>query len=349
VLPRKKFAFLHEAFEKFIREDWKGVVRPTLWSSATYSTSYWVTASDAAKMTHLTRPTINTLVRDGHLTGVLIARGRGAGECWVKRESLKQWVAKRDEQFAHYFSCQQAMGILGFDRDTLLTVAQGGLIRYADGFLCNFPVGVYLDRDDVSRIRKAFDKRAVPALEYFQPGDIMALYHARKHFLTSKVGLPAFVRAVLDGAVAPIGHAQQFPGIDGYLFQTHDVQKFRCAPKHKRLVEGMITYREAASMLNTRLPVIRGLVASGVISCCRLGKRRSKQILAEEVWRFAQKYVSAGAVAERFNTNRRWVNAYLKAAAVPVLAVPVLGRGNMLFIAREVAAQLQIPLPRSKH
>ena len=147
----------------------------------------------------------------------------------------------------------------------------------------------------------------------------------------------------------PTTTSPQAPFVTGELSVCPklDVQKFRCAPKHKRLFEGMITYREAASMLNTRLRLVRGLVARGVISCCRLGKRRSKQIVAEEVWRFAQKYVSVGAIAERFNKNRCWVNACLKAAGVPVLAVPVLGRGKMFFVAREVADQLQITVSRS--
>ena len=49
VLPRNEFGFLHEAFEKFVIEDWKGFIRGQhrYFSAAVRQNSQWVTANEA--------------------------------------------------------------------------------------------------------------------------------------------------------------------------------------------------------------------------------------------------------------------------------------------------------------
>jgi hypothetical protein len=50
VLPRNEFGFLHDAFEEFAIEDWKGFIRSQhrYFSAAVRRKSHWVTANEGA-------------------------------------------------------------------------------------------------------------------------------------------------------------------------------------------------------------------------------------------------------------------------------------------------------------
>ena len=52
VLPRREFGFLHDAFEQFVIEDWKGFIRGQhrYFSAAVRRNSHWVTANEAERI-----------------------------------------------------------------------------------------------------------------------------------------------------------------------------------------------------------------------------------------------------------------------------------------------------------
>ena len=52
VLPRREFGFLHDVFEQFVIEDWKGFIRGQhrYFSAAVRRNSHWVTANEAEKI-----------------------------------------------------------------------------------------------------------------------------------------------------------------------------------------------------------------------------------------------------------------------------------------------------------
>jgi TniQ len=64
VLPRREFGFLHDAFEKFVIEDWKGFIRGQhrYFSAAVRRNSHWVTANEAERIARVTGARIVELV-----------------------------------------------------------------------------------------------------------------------------------------------------------------------------------------------------------------------------------------------------------------------------------------------
>jgi hypothetical protein len=121
-------------------------------------------------------------------------------------------------------------------------------------------------REDVMKIKHAFEKYVEPAREYSKPGELIALRHALKNYLGRDSGLPAVIQAVIEGALVPIGCTKNFSGITGYLFLSEHLRKYRPVSDVKVPPEGFLNYREAASMLGTRTEVIRALVAQGVLT-----------------------------------------------------------------------------------
>ncbi|MCC6362632.1 MAG: hypothetical protein IT165_03860 [Bryobacterales bacterium] len=100
-------------------------------------------------------------------------------ECWVKRESLSRWIADRDSELARYMLRPEVEQALGVKNITATSIAEAGAIRYVRGPSCDFPVGsTYFLREDVMRIRDAFERYAAPACDYVKPGSLIALRHA---------------------------------------------------------------------------------------------------------------------------------------------------------------------------
>ena len=222
-------------------------------SAAVRRNSHWVTADEAERIARTSGGRILDLVRQGQVDAIfLTVRRRGCRtECWIRRESLNQWIAARDAELARYMSRPEARGALGLTNSTIARVAAAGAIRYVKGPERNFPRGCFFFlREDVMKIKQAFEKHAVPVKEYSKPGELIALRHAMKNYLGRDSGLAAVIRAVVDGSLVPVGYTNRFRGITGYLFRSEDLRKYRPVPGSDRAPrKAFSTYREAAAVL----------------------------------------------------------------------------------------------------
>jgi hypothetical protein len=344
VLPRSEFGFLHDAFERFVMDDWDGFIRGQhrYFSSVTRQNAQWMTANEAEKTARTTSERIVDLVRQDHIQGRFLNLG-GRTECWIRRESLNQWMAARDAELACYMVRPEAMRTLGLRHTTIMHVASAELVRCVKGPAHNFPDGDHFFlREDVLKIKHAFEKHAVSVNEYSKPTEIIALRHAMKNYLGRGLGLVAVIRAVVDSHLQPIGYTKRFPGITGYLFLSEDLRKYRPVPNVKTPPEGFLNYREAAAVLEVQPAVVRGMVAQGILIATETRFGLSKLVPAADVRHFADEYVSATVLAKRFKMKTQWVAYYLKKTGTPFLSVPLLekGKGPTLFLLREVAQRL---------
>jgi len=354
VLPRNEFGFLHEAFEAFVVEEWKGLVRgqQRRLSIGTREKSMWISATRAEKRARIISKRLEDLVRQGKLEGMFSKppRGRKHTECWIKRASLDQWIVTRDAEAAQYMSRPEAKRTLGLHHITVLRVAQAGLIRHVQGLEPKFPLGVHFIREDVTRIKQAFEKHAVPVMEYSKPGELIALRHAMGNYLGRDSGLATVIRAVVDGELVPVAYTNRFRGITGYLFSSDQPRRYRTVRGIEAHPEGFLNYREAAAVLGVKTPVIRGLVAQGILSAAaRYRFGLSKLVPAGDVQRFAEQYVATTVLAKRFNLNSWSFIRCLKQLGTPLLAVPIsdAGRKPALFLLKKVAAEVRIFPPRN--
>jgi hypothetical protein len=354
VLPRGEFGFLHDAFERFVVEDWPGLIRGQhrYFSSAVRRSSHWVAANEAERIARTTGTRIWDLARQGQVKAIFLnVRGNGSRtECWIRRESLNQWIAARDAELAPYMSRPEAERTLGLKNFTLATVAAAGAIRYVKGPERNFPARCFFFlREDVMKIKDAFEMHSVPVKPYSEPGEFMALRHAMKNYLGRDSGLATVISAVVDGRLVPVGYTNRFRGITGYLFQSEDLRKYRPVPGMTGHPEGVVTFGEAAAVLGVAMPVIRGLVAQGILRTMAAYRNGlSKLLPATDVQRFAESYVATSVLARRFHLHSGSLARYLKASGTPLLAVPIpdTGKYYALFLNRDVAAQMQIPSRR---
>ena len=119
-------------------QDWKGCGSGSICitlSAGTREKSIWIAAQKAAKRARVNFERIRKLVRQGKIDGIFhkVGQRRQHVECWVKRESLDQWITARDTDLAQYMSRPEARQTLGLHGSTLLRVAKAGLIRYVQG------------------------------------------------------------------------------------------------------------------------------------------------------------------------------------------------------------------------
>ena len=198
-------------------------------------------------------------------------------------------------------------------------------------------------------IKHAFEKHAVPLKEYSRPGELIALRHAMKNYLGCDSGLAAVIRAVVDGSLVPVGYTNRFRGITGYLFRSEDLRKYRPVPGMTVPPEGVVNYGEAAAVLGVSVPVIRGLVAQGILhTIAEYRNGFSKLLPAADVQHFAERYVATSVLARRFHLNSGSLARHLKESGTPLLAIPIpdAGRGHAFFLRKDVAAQIQLPSRR---
>ena len=354
VLPRSEFGFLHDVFETFVIEDWPGLIRGQhrYFSAAVRRDSQWVAANEAERVARTTGARIWDLARQGQVDAIFLnVRGEGSRtECWIRRESLNQWIAARDAELARYMSRPEAERALGLKNFTLTTVAATGAIRYAKGPERNFPARCFFFlREDVMKIKDAFEKYSVPVKAYSKPGEFIALRHAMKNYLGRDSGLAAVIRAVVDGSLVPVGYTNRFRGITGYLFRSEDLRKYRPVPGMSVHPEGVLTFGEAAAVLGVAMPVVRGLVAQGILhTAAEYRNGFSKLLPAADVQRFAEGYVATSVLAKRFHLDSGSLARHLKESGTPLLAIPLpeAGKYYAFFLHKDVAAQIQIPSRR---
>ena len=134
-------------------------------SAATRRNSQWMPADEAERTARTRAARISELVRHGQIEGMFLSVRRDGSrtECWIRRDSLKRWIAARDAELARYMSRPEAKDALGLTDRTIAKVATAGAIRYVKGPEQNFPSGFFFFlREDVMKIRRAFEKLAVP-------------------------------------------------------------------------------------------------------------------------------------------------------------------------------------------
>ena len=353
LLPRREFGFVHDAFEEFVIEDWKGFIRGQhrYFSTAVRRNSHWVTANEAETIARISGTRIWDLARNGQLDSMFLNVRQGGirTECWIRRESLNQWIAARDADLAPYMARPEAEAALGLKNFTLATVAAAGAFRYVKGPERNFPARCFFFlREDVMKIKDAFEKHSVPVKAYSKPGEFIALRHAMKNYLGRDSGLAGVIRAVVDGSLVPVGYTNRFRGITGYLFLSDDLRKYRPMPGVTVPPEGFLNYGEAAAVLGVAAPVIRGLVAKGIVHAVaeyRVGL--SKLLTASDVQRFGELYVATSVLAKRSHLNSGSLARHLKELGIPLLAVPIpdAGKEHAFFLRKDVAAQIQTSKP----
>jgi hypothetical protein len=349
VLPRSEFGFLHEVFETFVAEDWPGLIRGQhrYFSATVRRRSPWVALNVAERIARTTDDRLAGLVRQGQLDGILVRVPGGVGrtECWIRKGSLERWIGERDRELARYMTRPQAERALGLKYGTVMALAHAGVIHSVEGPDSYFPAGFHFLREDIIGIKHAFENNSVPEQEYLTGGTLVALRHALKNYLGRYVGLPAVIRAVVNGDLAPVGYTRRFPGITGYLFWSDQLRRYRPVPGISmpgEQEEGFLNYGETGALLGVPRTVIRGLVEQGVLTALPTGNGLAKLVPARDVQRFADEYLSSPQVAKLLNLGIRSVPGFLHQAGVPVLSIPVPGKGQARFVRKEIAGRLGI-------
>jgi len=113
--------------------------------------------------------------------------------------------------------------------------------------------------------------------------------------------------------------------------------------------DGVVTFGEAAEVLGVATPVVRGLVAQGILhTAAEYRNGLSKLLPAADVQHFAEGYVATSVLARRFHLHSGSFARHLKGSGIPLLAIPIPDTGKYYasFLHKDLAAQIQIPSRR---
>ncbi len=289
---------------------------------------------------HVSPERMRALVRDGQLQELCISRNR-CQVLWLNRDSVNQWVARRDAQLACYMPRREAHRALGLGPMTILNVARSGLIRHVKGTAR----AICFHREDIAKIKNAFAKYAIPLRECSKAGDLITLRDAIRNYLGNDSGLAAVIGAVAKGSLVPIRSTDRFARITSYLFPLQDLRKYLPISRSKVPPEELFCHSEVASVLDTPRGVVTALVAHGVFTRSRqFGFRASKLIPSSEVQKFCETYVKASVLARSFQVTRERLASYLKQLGSRILTIPVPASRHWTarFVPRELASRIRI-------
>jgi hypothetical protein len=93
-----------------------------------------VTVNEAERIVRTTSARMVAVVREGQIEAkfLKVRRDGSRTECWIRRESLNQWIAGRDAELAAYIARPEAKQALGLTNTTIVAVAAAGVILISE-------------------------------------------------------------------------------------------------------------------------------------------------------------------------------------------------------------------------
>lgn len=325
----------------FVIQRWQGPIRASLgWITPEVQAQLkWCTAQQAEEWTHQSQP--EKLVKQKVIEGF-----RAGRNWWIKKASFSAWLSQRGLDRERSVSVDEATTMLGVHRDTVMYLANAGLLRIIS--LAN-DKEYLLDRTDLYRLLGAFTHHNVPAWRLGPSFESISLYAARRKFLGNREGLLSAIRAVLNGDLVPIGRSKEHTGIAAYVFRTVDLRK--CAPSDSEGVKGraLYTVSETAQLLSTSNHKIRALVLANLLpTVTNSYDKRPRAIFIPQAKSraFARKYVSTEELAKKIGMSSQSLAWGILRRNVPHLKISLgRGKGDALFVGRAYADSLDAPLP----
>jgi hypothetical protein len=337
-----EFGFLHRAFERFVIQYWEGPISGqeswvTPWS---LQESKWYSAEEASRVEHLLRP--ERLVQSGQVEGFCLKgkTRRNMNRWFISKESLKDWVARRDEKLRNYITRPEVRRILGLSQSATVNIAKGGVIRYIVGIR---HTGYLFSQEDVLKLKHAFERHRVPIGSGKKAGDRITLQDATKNFLGNGSGLVSALRAVIQGTLVPVARTNRYGGVNGYIFRAPELRKFSPRVQPNSECVEYLNHNEAAMVLETSIEKVKALVRARILPSKDVHETL-KLIPTAKVRAFAKRYVSTESVAARLGISSQAMVWRLQEWQIPTLAVPIAAKKKALFVRREIASSLQTPL-----
>jgi hypothetical protein len=340
-LPDAHFNFLRESFEQFMKAGWIGETRAhPRWLRGRLSRHdlEWCPLGEAKSI--LGRTDVNQLVEQGEVRGVILEKhGRINGR--ICKTSLDQWKIK--DPFT--LNRMEIARMLNLSPKTVVRIAHTGIIRRSSEVAHAFV------REDALNILRAFERNSVPEVAHWKTGSEMPLRRAIHDLLKPEERLASFFRSVLDGRAVPVARIAGSLGIGGYVFTRLELpMKSRVNSKDDLGAGTYLSANNAATLLSVYGYVIPALIDAGHlvgVSTQKFKQYSEFLIPFDTLQVFDRRYVSLGAIAHRLGVPAKSLWFRLRERAVRFLSVPLkAGRGNALFVPREIADLIREPLAR---
>jgi hypothetical protein len=335
-----ELGFFSRAFENWIQEHWTGLVRGqnTALSSNMRAQPRWIPAPEGAKQANLVVRQIRELIQRGEIKGILISpSGTGRRECWIDRQSLADWIARRDRALSTCMNAKNVGFALGLSSLTLKTIAAAGVIREVQAWEKWFAGdGPYYERSDVEAIQKAFAGQNGDASGPSEAKNLITLQHAVRLYL-GRQRLPLIIEAVKSGQLIPTGKAEGSARLGGYLFVKAEIAAYSPPRRVSAIPDDLMDCGHAAEILQTNSEVVRNLARNRKFFSPPVLLHGRKLIRKAEVERFSLAFVALAQVARQCATSSRAMVSGMARRGVKILAVRLPGKGLKLFIPRTAA------------
>lgn len=301
-----QYAFLRNAFEKYIASWSGGYLKPNSHLKSVLNKSEYVTARQAAEFLRIKHQRIPELVKQGLLKGNVQKMGSKT-LCLVDARSVKEFKTTYSESL----NLHQSARLLGTSTNNVIEMIKNKNLDALHGSATESGGKWKITRSSINLlIRRLSEKTTVRGSDRHSSKYLYGLQKAALHLRISSADL---VKAVFDGDICP-REKNAGKRLENFVFLRKELDDY----KSKELQDcgtDTMTIEQVRYKLNARnLDVVYFLVRKGLLNAEKMknGRARILRISQEEFERFSSAFVHAAEVARNLKTCSRHVVALLR-------------------------------------
>jgi len=334
---QKEFAWLREAFENYVVEQWSGSMgkRNRRMYERVAAKMAWIPTSLAAKLTSLSEAAFVRLARQRNMDVRTYTTATGRQFSKVARQSVVQLAPGGGEDTV---TLTEAALVLGFKRSRL----QALLPLICPEATKLQPTNVWMvPRKWLESMQKTI--LGLPVALEGVDGEWVTLDWLFRYEVPSNSAVARLLADVQGGRISAIRDGRS-DLLSQVSFRRSDAKRvwLDCAPKSSSL----ITLMDAAERLRVKQEVVYALVRTGLLrtEVFKVGRRQCRGVNVADLGRFCAVYVFGRDLATDLNTSPRALSISLDRLGVGPVSGPDVDGCRQLVYRREDVAVCGVPI-----
>jgi hypothetical protein len=323
-LAEPEFAFIREAFEQFIKEEWSGVLsaRNSRFSAELLGSHTYVPAPKAMSIYGVNRGDLFRWVESGSLGGIIREHPSGKKSLAIAASDL--------ERIPHLDSdaeLGEAAALLSLPERRVVDLCLGGLLKSRPPS----PGGRWrISRDD---IRMLIDRLERAARDSPLVNSYVSVHSVLRHFLSGQYAFASLVEAVASGQLPCRIMTSPDSPISFSAFEVGSV----ALRDWLRPADGFRTVQEVALSLHVKQEVAYHLVRRGIIGS-EAGGRKGRIVPEQALSAFSATYIFARDAAKLLDLSSKALMSVATAAGIRPVCAPALdGCRQVLYVTSDLA------------
>jgi len=295
-LKDPEYAFLLQAFEKFISRTWRGSLaeRNSRLSHTTRLRHNWIPISSMAKELNTTTRQIQLLIDQGRIACYVRQTPKGRS---LKCVSRKQITEIRNA-LENVIDFRQTYELLGLTKSRAMQLVNGEAIEAIFKPRSSGTSRWGIPQDHVMALVSFAS--GLPIVDEKDATDTISLAHAFRYLLREKYLFPALMLAVIKKELSPVAVSSTRELLPGWLFDRPSLLNW-IEEQRQVSYSGFLSVPDTARKLGVRQQAVYSFVYSSKLFSIRHTERHHILVAEQDIERFSSKFVFCHELETQFS------------------------------------------------